>query len=184
MGKHRDWTEIREDYQANGLSYAALAQKYNVPLDTLKKAAARQGWAKSIRLRPTEKAIAAVEKMQNGTAAEMALEQNGTKAEIAPRIIVLDEEKPELRFKRLVAGMMDRVEAAISVVPPENVQAIKLLTGALKDLGSMQRLDKDELDREEQRARIAKLRSETRIVDDGADRSVIVEFVDTEGAEN
>lgn len=183
MGKHRDWTEIRNDYENTPISYASLARKHDIPIDTLKKAAARQGWLKASGLKPVEKALAAVEKppevpakekepKKKGTKSEMA-PRNGTTVEMAPRIIVLDEERPEVRFKRLVAGMMDRVEAAICIVPPENVQAIKLLTGALKDLGNLQRLDKDELDREEQRARIAKLKSEVRIVDSTDEGGVI-----------
>ena len=191
MGKHRDWTEIERDYRENGLSYATLAKKYNVPLDTLKKAAARQGWTQrrekkqrkeQQKLKSAETAIAAAEQEMapNGTS-ETA--PNGTE-KMAPAIVILDAEDPETRFNRMVNGMMDRVERAIEIVPPEAVQAIKLLTGALKDLRTLQRLDKDALDIEEQRARIEKLRSETRIVEPDRDNRILVEFVDTEGAES
>ena len=61
--------------------------------------------------------------------------------------------------------MLDRVEEAICMVSPNDAQSIKLLTSALKDLRDLKHLNKSELDIEEQRARIDKLRSETRIVE-------------------
>ena len=58
----------------------------------------------------------------------------------------------------------------------------QLFEAALRDLREMQGLNRTALDIEEQRARIAKLRSETHIpeADSGG---VTVEFVDTYGAE-
>ena len=67
MGKHRDWTDIANDYRENGLSFSQLAAKYDVPIDTLKKASARQGWSagtdkrKRSRIRNAQKAIAKAE---------------------------------------------------------------------------------------------------------------------------
>jgi hypothetical protein len=50
-------------------------------------------------------------------------------------------------------------------------------------LKSIRQVTKDDLDREEQRARIDKLRAETR-TEDAASRTVTVRFVDTEGGED
>ena len=188
VGKHRDWTEIEKDYQENGLSYAELARKYGVPLDTLKKAAARQGWTKSKerkakkvarKVQNIQEAVEAAETAPNGTENEMA--PNGT-AEMAPVIPlypqgdtrVLPAENDAERFRRIVDEMLDRVEDAICHVDTSNAGAVKLLTAALKDLRSLKGLDKSPLDLEEQKARIEKLRSETRIVEDADEYGVIV----------
>ena len=172
MGKHRDWTEIREDYQANGLNYAALAQKYGVPLDTLKKAAARQGWTKRKEKRQ-EKQQAAVKKIS----AKMAPPENGTE-EMAPAQSNFGQAE---QFDRTVAKLLTKVEQAVDFMPPESTQALKQLTGALKDLQGLLRMTKDDLDREEQRARIEKLRAE---IETGVPAGpVVIKFVNTEGAE-
>ena len=179
MGKHRDWTEIAKDYQENGLSYAALAEKYQVPLDTLKKAAARQGWTKrKERKKKAEEALvkAVEDAVENGTAGNGTIE-NGTK-EMAPVTVlypdrVLPAESDAVRFARIVNNLMDKVEDAICHMDVSNPGAVKLMTGALKDLRDLKGLNKTALDIEEQKARIEKLRSETRIPEDTGDFGVI-----------
>ena len=185
MGKHRDWTEVEKDYQENGLSYAELAHKYGIPLDTLKKAAARQGWTKS-KERRAKKAAQKVQSIQadiaeaqmapNGTSEEMA--PNGTE-EMAPVVPlypdrVLPAESDAVRFERLVNQLMDRVEDAICHMDVTQAGSVKLMTGALKDLRDLKHLNKTDLDIEEQKARIEKLRSETRIVEDDSEYGVIL----------
>lgn len=59
-------------------------------------------------------------------------------------------------------AMMDRIIMALDAIDPTNTYAISMLVRALKDLRDLQGLNKDQLDLEEQQARIAKLRSETR----------------------
>ena len=181
MGKHRDWTEIRDDYQLNGLSYAKLAAKYDVPIDTLKKAAARQGWTNrkakkekilDLRAGRVNKAVKTV---------ETAPSENGT-IEMAP-IILPEELSPEDRFQRVVCSLLAKVEASVAVIEPDNAKGLRALSGALKDLASLKGWDKDELDREEQRSKIQKLLAETKAANQEASREVTVRFVDTEGAE-
>lgn len=203
MGKHRDWTDIEKDYQENGLSYAQLARKYSVPIDTLKKAAARQGWTKrkerkakkterkvQVLMETVESAESAVdETAPNGTNENGTIEtaQNGTD-EMAPVIPlypdrVMPAETDAERFRRIVDEMMDRVEDAICRVDTSNAGAVKLLTAALKDLRSLKGLDKTELDIQEQKARIEKLRSETAIRE-VTQEPVVIRFVDLKGAED
>jgi transposase-like protein len=193
VGKHRDWTEIAKDYRENGLSLTELAEKYEVSVSTLKKAAMRQGWSKG-RVAPERRrgavrvkaALAEVEEMEpetepeNGTEmepAEMEPVPNGTEVEnkVVPlypdRILPAEDEAQ--RFQRLVDELMNRVEDAICNVDVTQAGAVKLLTGALKDLRSLKGLDKTPLDIEEQRARIEKLRSETRVVEDKEECGVI-----------
>lgn len=185
MGKHRDWTEVEKDYQENGLSYAELAHKYGIPLDTLKKAAARQGWTKSKERRAKKAAqkaqsiqanIAEAQMAPNGTSDEMA--PNGTE-EMAPVVPlypdkVLPAENDAARFERLVNQLMDRVEDAICNMDVTQAGSVKLMTGALKDLRDLKHLNKTALDIEEQKARIEKLRSETRIIEDDSEYGVIL----------
>ena len=186
MGKHRDWTEIEKDYQENGLSLKELAVKYDVSISTLKKAAMRQGWGKG-RVAPKRRQTAdrvkatltEVEEMEPNGTDEMEPEQmepNGTK--VVPLWpddqTVLPAESGAERFQRIVDGMLDRVEEAICKVDTSNAGAVKLLTAALKDLRSLKGLDKSPLDLEEQKARIEKLRSETRIVEDDSEYGVIL----------
>lgn len=186
MGKHRDWTEIEKDYQENGLSLKELAVKYNVSISTLKKAAMRQGWGKG-RVAPKRRqaadrvkaALTEVEEMEPNGTDEMEPEQmepNGTK--VVPlwpeNQTILPAEDGAERFQRIVDEMLDRVEDAICRVDTSNAGAVKLLTAALKDLRSLKGLDKSPLDLEEQKARIEKLRSETRIVEDTGEYGVIL----------
>lgn len=186
MGKHRDWTEIEKDYQENGLSLKELAVKYGVSISTLKKAAMRQGWGKG-RVAPKRRqtadrvkaALTEVEEMEPNGTDEMEPEQmepNGTK--VVPlwpeNQTILPAENGAERFQRIVDEMLDRVEDAICQVDTSNAGAVKLLTAALKDLRSLKGLDKSPLDLEEQKARIEKLRSETRIVEDTGEYGVIL----------
>lgn len=195
MGKHRDWTEIEKDYQEGGLSYAELAVKYKVSISTLKKAAMRQGWGKG-RVAPKRRqaagrvkaALAEVEEMEPNGTDEMEpdeMEPNGTGAvPLWPEgQKVLPAENGAERFQRIVDEMMDRVEDAICRVDTSNAGAVKLLTAALKDLRSLKHLDKTELDIEEQKARIEKLRSETAIRE-VTQEPVVIRFVDLKGAED
>lgn len=191
MGKHRDWTEIAKDYRENGLSYAKLAEKYGVPIDTLKKAAARQGWTKTKekrsrnekrKLQSVGKAVDAARKTAPNGTDEMAPEDAGEMAP-APVEVILEAEDPRAAFQRLVSEMMQRMREAVLLVDPGDASSMKLLTGALKDLQSLQGI-KSDLDLEEQRARIDKLRADTYVRDDGDGQSgVVVRFIDTFGAE-
>lgn len=168
MGKHRDWTEIRDDYQTSGLSYAALSKKYSVPIDSLKKAAIRQGWVK--REKAIRKAFAQMAPDENGTI-ETAPSENGTK-ETAPRI------RKEERFERTVEALLAKAEEAIEIAGPEEVDKIRKLASALRDLQGLLRLGKDELDMEEQKARIEKLRADAET--GGPPEPVVVRFVNRE----
>ena len=153
-----DWTEIEKDYLESGLSYAQLAEKYGVSLAALKKQASRKGWAKK-RSGSEQKAERVETALAKVSPQEMSPEN------VTTGDSVLNKETETQRFNRIVDGMLDRVEDAICIVNPSDAVSIKLLTAALKDLRDLKHLNRTELDIEEQRARIAKLRSETRIVE-------------------
>ena len=153
-----DWTEIEKDYLESGLSYAQLAEKYGVSLAALKKQASRKGWAKK-RSGSEQKAERVETALAKVSPQEMSPEN------VTTGDSVLNKETETQRFNRIVDGMLNRVEDAICIVNPSDAASIKLLTAALKDLRDLKHLNRTELDIEEQRARIAKLRSETRIVE-------------------
>lgn len=146
MGKHRDWTEIRDDYQLSGLSFAKIAEKYGVSLTTLKKAAKREGWTKTVG--HTE---------QINRLAKRIPTQKDT-SERAPRLEKADSEQS---FRDAVDMLIEKAKMAAAILPPVQVQALKQLSGVMKDLASLKGWDKDEYDRAEQQARIDKLRAET-----------------------
>ncbi len=192
MGKHRDWSEIEKDYQENGLSLAELAEKHDISVSTLKKAAMRQGWSKG-RVAPERRrkagrvkaALAAAEKTEPAEMEpekmepeEMEPEPNGTTADNKVVTLYPDRiypaEDDAARFRRLVDALMNRVEDAICQMDVTQAGSVKLMTGALKDLRSLKGMDKSPLDIEEQKARIEKLRSETRIIEDTEEYGVVL----------
>lgn len=145
------WVEIQQEFVRTGLKYPELAEKFGVPLSTLKKKAAEYKWQ--------EKRRAAVE-----ADPETFLEPEPAKVPV-PDARVLDRLSDKERFERIVNEMLDRVEDAICTVDTSDAASIKLLTAALKDLRDLKHLNRTDLDIEEQRARIAKLKSDTRIVE-------------------
>lgn len=162
-----DWSKIEKDYLESGLSYAQLAEKYGVSLAAIKKQASRKGWAKK-RSGSEQKA----ERVETALA-QVSHEMSPENVTTVDTVRVLDRETETQRFNRIVDGMLDRVQDAICMVNTSDAASIKLLTAALKDLRSLKGLDKTDLDREEQRARIAKLRSDTRIVEDNGEGGII-----------
>ena len=177
MGKHRDWTEIRIDYQQNGLSYAKIADKYGVSIVTVKKAAKREGWVKACTKTAKAESVAKKIPAQKDTAERTP----------RPKLERTDDEptgqEEKDRFLGVVRRLLDKIEASVELMPPECAKELKSLSGALKDLSTIAGWDKDENDLAEQRARIEKLRAETKAATDEASRAVTVRFVDTEGAE-
>lgn len=162
-----DWTEIEKEYLESGLSLKQLAEKYGVSLAAMKKQASRKGWAK--KRSGSEQKAAQIETALAQLSPPDMSPGNVTTGDIR----VIDRETDAQRFNRLVDGMLDRVQDAICMVNPSDAASIKLLTAALKDLRDLKHLNKTELDIEEQKARIAKLRSDTRIVETDGEGGII-----------
>ncbi len=169
MSKRLDLSELKAEYE-QGVSLSELAEQYGVSISTLKKTCAREKWVKGEK--PKEKAARRITKRVE------VITGTGTEAEPEP-------EHTLTRLEELVSRLMDKIELGISLTPADNVQALKQLTGALKDLSSIRGANKDELDREEQRARIEKLRADVRQATAGteAENALRVVFVNTDGAE-
>lgn len=160
-----DWSAIEADFLATGTKYPTLAKKWGVSLSTLKKKASAGEWAAK---------LAEVSKR-----AEPEPETEPAPNAEPTEIMHPEELAAELRAKRslrmieVTDMMMDHIIDALGVIHAEDTLALATLVRALKDLREIQGLNKSALDIEEQQARIAKLRSETRIVDDGTEGGVI-----------
>ena len=190
MGKHRDWTEIQREYEETRISYAKLAEKHNIPIATLKQAAARFGWKKGVKeiVKKAEEQIGAAEEtIPLETIPAETIPDKTIPKQLTPVIELYPEnvrpaETDAERFNRIVNEMMNRVEDAICNMDVTNAGAVKLLTGALRDLRKLKHLDKTPLDIEEQKARIEKLRSEAAIREINTE-PVVVQFINMDGAE-
>ncbi len=171
-GDNALWIKIQQDYIETGTTYRELAEKYNVSSSTLRKKAASCNW-KEKRKEVAERQRAE-KKIEEQIKEQMEAERKPL--EKVPVIvpikhververIPLDPIGDKERYAQLVDEMLNRVEDAICVVDVHNAASVKMLTAALKDLRELKNLNKTELDIEEKKARIAKLKSDTRIVE-------------------
>ena len=165
------WERIRDDFIATGQSYRELAEKYGVGLSTLKRRAAAEKWT-------TARAVVA-------DAVILEPAETGISTDTDGELSIITDLKRERyqKFMEITDAMMDRIQDALTSPEVISPYSLKLLASALRDLREMQGLNKTALDIEEQQARIAKLRSETVTAETPEDRTVVVEFVDTYGAE-
>ena len=195
------WSRIRADFLATGASYPSLAKKYGVSLSKVKRIAAKEMWTSggidAINLAEEAKSAAKGRVIQKSEPQFEPPPENEPPSEpenepeeetevvealtVAP-VAIEDRRDRYQRFMEITDSMMDRIADALASPEVINPYSLKLLASALRDIREMQGLNKSELDREEQRARIAKLKREaedqTRF-----DEVFTVEFVDTEGAE-
>ncbi|MBQ6398245.1 MAG: hypothetical protein IJI06_08890 [Oscillospiraceae bacterium] len=166
-GKPRNWSEIRAEYEDAGMSFSKLAEKHGIAIGSLKKAAAREGWAhKKSEKKKVESAAKRLIAAQKGPREKKEPEEGSA---LVPSS---DEFGDVLEGLRSIAFETDKERVSVR----DRLRALELLG---KYLGLFDQR-KDELDREEQRARIDKLRAETR-TDDAASRTVTVRFVDIYG---
>lgn len=150
-----DWSKIRAEYIKGGTSYRKIADKYEVPLGTLKRIAHDENW---VGLR----------------------EQCKTKS--VTKIIEIESDKQAERMKRLLT-VSDKLLAAVEEAVEQfqagelllEKGALKSLSGTIKDIKDIQSL-KTELDIEEQKARIAilKKQAEANNVDDDKPHGVVL----------
>lgn len=158
-----DWQAIKTEYITTNTSYRKLAQKYGVSTTQICNVGRDEGWVE-LREQHLNKTVAkTIEKIGNKQAAKLARIESITdrllsKLEKAVDELDLDiivvkekmvtdsgERTEESRFARN-GGIVDRA-------------GLRQITAALKDLKEIQML-KSELDRQEQEARIEKLRAD------------------------
>lgn len=149
-----DWNAIRQDYITDeSSSYRKLGQKYGISYTAIGDRARKEGWAeqRSQYLNETlSKSINAIGKAQ---------------AKRAERVVNVADK------------LLLKIEAVIDSYDGEaliaNTQALKHITGALKDIKDIQMI-KSDADLREQEARIANLRRQ--VESEETDTTVIVEF--------
>lgn len=144
-----DWNKIKAEYIAGGTSYRKLAEKHGVSFNSLKRIAVRDGWNK-LREQAEEKATTKI--------VEIAAEQYVSNMEM------VNEVADKLLAKIIV--ILDRDDDICS-------QEIKHFTSALKDIKDIKGIRSD-IDIEEQRARIDKLRKDASMDED--DNEIIVKM--------
>ena len=134
-----DFSKLKKEYLKGGTSYRKLAEKYGVPFGTLRKVAAKEKWTElrdKTRDKTDTKTIEAISEKE---------------AERAKRLLTISDR------------LLDRIEGMVEELTTGEVlmdrTTLKQITGALLDINKLQG-NRDALDIEEQKARIAKLRKE------------------------
>ena len=138
-----DWKSIKAEYIAGGTSYRKLADKYGVSFSTLKEIARREKWT-DLKEQAQHKADTKLVKSIG--------EQNGTYT------VSINDVANKLLEKIVAMMEMDCVTS----------QAIKHLTGALKDIKEVKGI-KSDIDLREQEARIDNLRRQAMAEEDSKD---------------
>ena len=115
-------------------------------------------------------------------------ESNGSRLLRNAEVLAYIQERQQVKQEQIgiTQDMVIREIAAIAFETVSEAVSVKDKMRALELLGKHLGLfdpHKDELDRKEQEARIAKLRSETKQQESSEERAVIVRFVDIDGAE-
>lgn len=176
------WATVRADYIETGLSYSKLAKKHNVSISTLKKRAADEHWTRSRKARNEPAVEPEIVEEPAGTGTEPE-EPTQELVPVGSEAVIVEPVDRQQRFMDATDAMMDRILDALTSPEIISPYSMKLLASALRDLREMQGLNKSALDIEEQRARIEKLRSETRNPETPESSAIVVEFVDSYGME-
>jgi hypothetical protein len=134
-----DWNKIKTEYITTDTSYRKLAQKYGVNATTIAKKAGKEDWVAQRNQQASKtlsKTLNAISKAQANRAS---------------------------RLQTVADKLLDKIENAVDGFDMAELlvdkQALKQLTGALKDIKDIQMI-KSEADLREQEARIAKLQKE------------------------
>lgn len=112
-----NWDELKNEYISTKISLRKLSEKHGVPFSTIQKEAKRSGWN---QLRNQ------VEVKQNQMITEQVATTRASNADKAMNII---------------NKLMDKMEKSIAVIKDGDVQSMKQLVGAMKDLRDMGVID-------------------------------------------
>ena len=185
-----DWTRIKTEYiTTDKSSYRKLSEKYDIPLGTIYKRAKKENWVelkKQSYDKKVAKTVASVEKKQVEKLErilsitdklldkiEMAVEeldiQLCKKTEKVKEIEYNNYERPDKPTKETI----HEEEKVIEIRTIIDRKGVQELSNAIKNLKEVQML-KSELDEEEQKARINKLRKDAE--DEQKDTSITVKF--------
>lgn len=150
-----NWKTIKTEYITDeSSSYRKLAKKYSVPISTLQQKASREGWAE---------------------------EKKQYQVELVSKSLEKNVEKETSRIERIqniTDKLLDKLELAVKEVEPTDTQAIRQITASIKDIKEVKML-RSELDRREQKARIANLERQAEA--DNTESNIVVTFATEKG---
>lgn len=149
-----EWTAIKTEYITDeSASYRKLAQKYGVSYTSIGERARNEGWAQQR------------EQYLNKTLSKTLSAMSGAQAKRARRIQTVAD-KLLLKIEQAVDNL-DMQELLV------NKQALKQITGALRDIKDIQMI-KSDADMREQEARIDNLRRQADKTEDTANEIEII----------
>jgi isopentenyl diphosphate isomerase/L-lactate dehydrogenase-like FMN-dependent dehydrogenase len=188
-----DWKRIKAEYIAGGTSYRKLAEKYGVSPTTLTKVAGREGWVAArhqAEIKKTSEIINSV----SSTEAKKAVDKLTRVSDLTDKLLdkleqaieeldiqlYKDVEKVkeieynnELRPDKPTKEIIHEKEKVLEVKTIVDRSGLKAIASSLRDIKEIQML-KTELDKQEQEARINKLRKEAEREDDTTNEIEIV----------
>lgn len=145
-----DFNKIKAEYIRGGISYRKLAEKHGVSLSSITRRSSKEKWA-DLRKQREEKAST---KIVENVANQEARRVNGVQS-LAD--LLLDKIKEGIENGYLIT----------------DAQSIRQVTASIKDLRDIKGI-KNELDMQEQIARIEKLRKETKIEEESKEIKVVI----------
>lgn len=150
------WEKIKVDYVSSEISIRGVARKYGVPYNRVRNRAEAEDWV-------------------------------GQRKNFEPMVVqksleIIADQKAEECAKafRVAATILDKIEAIVAKIDEDNPDAlkdIKSATSAIKDLKEIG-LFRAELDRQEQMARINKLRKDAEEEEKDTTVTVVFENMD------
>lgn len=150
-----DWDKIKTEYITTGTSYRKLAEKYGVGASTLFARASKEQWVEE-RERHKNKTIA---KTLNAIGSQQAQRAARLQTVADKLLCKIEDAVDDLNMAEL---FMDK-------------QALRQITGALKDLKDVQMIRSD-ADLREQEARIRNLQKQAERDDEDKDRRIVVQI--------
>ena len=178
-----DKTQVREDYR-NGLSVRQIADKYNIPKSTIGDWIKRYGWTQEVKIKKICELHCLTEKkpdkeMTTKPDRKSDGKETGQKEKKpdGPEISLEDYEILRKYVMKILAKADQLLDLDDALAPRDLKSLTSMLMDARVLMGALAPAEA-----EEQRLRIAGLRKQA---DDtgGQQDAVIVQFVDTEGAE-
>ena len=188
-----DWKRIKAEYIAGGTSYRKLAEKYGVSFSTLRKVAAKEQWTElrnragakrdtkiidSVSEQEAQKVIDKLSRVSDLTDKLLdKIEKAITELDIqlykdvvkTKEIEYNNAERPDKPTKETIHEEEKVIECRTIV----DRSGIKAIASSLRDIKEIQ-MFKSDLDKQEQEARIAKLRKEAEKEDDNVNEIEIV----------
>ena len=138
-----DWAKIKAEYVATGTSYQKLADKHGVPMRTLCRHAKKENWVELRGARGSEIA------KKVAVAVEMAVQRKAASeaTDAVDRMFAATDK------------LMRKAEQLLELEDPLSPRDLRSLSSTLLDVRTLLGI-RDDIDREEQQARISKMKAE------------------------